>query len=54
MPVYTIYTLEIANITVSGGEQLSGITQGDGSHLMGETINAEQQRLDRGRYRRQQ
>ena len=38
MPVYTIYTLESANITVSGGEQLSGITQGDGSHLMGETI----------------
>ena len=38
MPVYTIYTLESSNITVSGGEQLSGITQGDGSHLMGETI----------------
>lgn len=38
MPVYTIYTLESSNISVSGGGQLSGITQGDGSHLDGLTI----------------
>lgn len=34
----TIYTLTATNVTVSGGESLSGITQGDGSHLVGETI----------------
>lgn len=38
MPVETIYALGASQITVSGGEQLSGITQGDGSHLDGETI----------------
>jgi len=38
MVVNTIYTLEVSNITISGGEQLSGITQGNGSHLLGETI----------------
>ncbi|MCH2163703.1 MAG: Hint domain-containing protein [Marinovum sp.] len=35
MPVTTIYTLEESQVTVSGGEQLSGISQGDGSHLDG-------------------
>jgi len=30
--------LEASNITVSGGQSLSGITQGDGTHLLGETI----------------
>jgi hypothetical protein len=30
--------LEASNITVSGGQSLSGFTQGDGSHLLGETI----------------
>lgn len=34
----TLYTLEESNVTISGGEQLSGITQGDGSHLVGVTI----------------
>lgn len=38
MPIETIYTLEESNISVSGGGQLSGITQGDGSHLVGLTI----------------
>lgn len=38
MPTETIYTLGETNITVSGGQQLSGISQGDGSHLVGETI----------------
>ena len=34
----TIYALEASNISISGGGQLSGITQGDGSHLDGLTI----------------
>lgn len=34
----TIYTLEESNISISGGQQLSGLTQGDGSHLVGTTI----------------
>ena len=38
MAVYTIYTLAESDVTVSGGQQLSGITQGDGSHLQGSTI----------------
>jgi len=38
MPIETVYALGESNITVSGGEQLSGISQGDGSHLMGHTI----------------
>lgn len=38
MPLQTIYALSGSNITVSGGGQLSGITQGDGSHLNGRTI----------------
>lgn len=33
-----LYTLGASNITVSDGEQLSGFSQGDGSHLMGHTI----------------
>lgn len=35
---YSVWMLEAADITVSGGKSLSGITQGDGSHLVGETI----------------
>lgn len=35
---YTIWMLEAANLTVSGGGSLSGLTQGDGSHLVGRTI----------------
>lgn len=38
MPIFTTYALGGSQISVSGGEQLSGITQGDGSHLVGETI----------------
>ncbi|WP_162617684.1 Hint domain-containing protein [Yoonia maritima] len=38
MPVETIYTLAESNITISDGAQLSGITQGDGTHLVGKTI----------------
>lgn len=34
----TIYSLPEGQISVSGGESISGITQGDGSHLVGETI----------------
>lgn len=35
---YTIWMLEKSNISVSGGGSLDGITQGDGSHLVGQTI----------------
>lgn len=36
MPI--LYTLPSGEITVSDGEELSGFTQGDGSHLVGKTI----------------
>lgn len=39
MPAYETYALGASEITVSGGKQLSGFTQGDGSHLVGETIS---------------
>ena len=35
---YSIWMLEESDITVSGGVTLDGITQGDGSHLVGETV----------------
>lgn len=38
MANYSVWMLEASNITVSGGQSLSGFTQGDGSHLVGETI----------------
>ncbi|MCZ7675779.1 MAG: Hint domain-containing protein [Roseovarius sp.] len=38
MARYSVWILEESNITVSGGVSLDGITQGDGSHLVGETI----------------
>ena len=38
MPVASVWMLEESNITVSGGVSLDGITQGDGSHLIGRTI----------------
>lgn len=41
MPVYSVWILEESNISVSGGKSLDGITQGDGSHLLGETIRLE-------------
>lgn len=38
MPNYTIHGLGESQITISNGETLSNATQGDGSHLVGETI----------------
>jgi hypothetical protein len=38
MAKYSVWILEESNITVSGGKSLDGITQGDGSHLVDETI----------------
>ncbi len=38
MASYSIWIIEEFNITVSGGEELSGFTQGDASHLDGETV----------------
>lgn len=38
MPDYDIYVLDENDITISGGAQLDGVTQGDGSHLAGQTI----------------
>jgi len=38
MANYTIYQLDEGDMTISGGEQLDGITGGNGSHLVGETI----------------
>lgn len=38
MPVFSVWTLGSSDISVSGGGSLSGITQGDASHLAGLTI----------------
>jgi Hint domain len=38
VPVVSVWMLEESNITISGGAILDGITQGDGSHLVGNTI----------------
>lgn len=38
MADYSFWALGESHVTVSGGEQLDGVTQGDGSHLVGETI----------------
>ena len=38
MPTYSIWMQASNSITVSGGGSLSGITQGDGSHLVGRAI----------------
>lgn len=35
---YNLWILEKSNISVSGGVSLDGLTQGDGSHLVGQTI----------------
>ena len=35
---YSIYIVDASTVSVSGGKTLSGVTQGDGSHLVGETI----------------
>ncbi|OUS34471.1 hypothetical protein A9Q94_16170 [Rhodobacterales bacterium 56_14_T64] len=38
MSDYTFWALGESNLTISGGGQLDGVTQGDGSHLVGLTI----------------
>lgn len=38
MANYSIFTLGESQMTISGGGQLDGVTQGDGSHLVGLTI----------------
>jgi hypothetical protein len=38
MPDQTVYTLAASKISISGGGELSGYTQGNGSHLSGLTI----------------
>ena len=38
MANFSIWMLEESNITVSGGKSLGGISQGDGTHLVGETL----------------
>lgn len=38
MSDYSFWALGESQISVSGGEQLDGVTQGDGSHLVGHTI----------------
>ncbi|GAA6190287.1 Hint domain-containing protein [Phaeobacter sp. NW0010-22] len=38
MARFSIFMLGESQITVSGGQQLDGVTQGDGSHLVGQTL----------------
>lgn len=38
MSNYSVWMLGQSNITISGGQSLDGITQGDGTHLVGETL----------------
>lgn len=38
MPTYNIWVLGENDVTISGGGQLDGVTQGDGSHLVGRTL----------------
>lgn len=38
MPTYDIYVLGESQLSISGGAVLDGVTQGDGSHLIGRTI----------------
>ncbi|MEM1064481.1 MAG: Hint domain-containing protein [Pseudomonadota bacterium] len=38
MPDYSIWMLEESNLSISGGRILDGVSQGDGSHLVGATI----------------
>ena len=38
MANYSIWVLEKGNVTVGGGQQLDGVTQGDGSHLLNQTL----------------
>ncbi|MFO7758682.1 MAG: Hint domain-containing protein [Roseovarius sp.] len=38
MSNYSVWMLEQSHVTISGGKSLDGITQGDGTHLVGETL----------------
>ena len=38
MVTYSVWMLGASDITISGGKSLDGDTQGDGSHLVGETL----------------
>jgi len=38
MPSYSVWILGAQHVAISGGGSLSGITQGDGSHLVGRTL----------------
>ena len=38
MANFSVWMLEAGNITISGGQSLDGTTQGDGTHLVGETL----------------
>jgi hypothetical protein len=38
LPTYTVWMLQKQNITVSNGGSLDGLTQGEGTHLLGQTI----------------
>ncbi|MEI4234094.1 Hint domain-containing protein [Roseovarius sp. D22-M7] len=38
MANFSVWMLEAGNITISGGQSLSGVTQGDGTHLVGQTL----------------
>jgi len=38
MANFSVWMLEASNITISGGKSLDGITQGEGTHLVGETL----------------
>lgn len=38
MARFSIFMLGESQISISGGAQLDGVTQGDGSHLVGQTI----------------
>ncbi|MGP6087855.1 Hint domain-containing protein [Antarctobacter jejuensis] len=44
MPNYSIWVQDENDLTISGGGQLDGVTQGDGSHLVGLTITLGTQR----------
>ncbi len=45
MARYSIWIVEGFNLSISGGQELSGFTQGDGSHLDGETIRIDSRNL---------
>lgn len=38
MPTYSVWMLDGADIALTGGHSLSGVTQGDGSHLVGASL----------------